>query len=241
MNAERQATYCKMVADIAGATIVEQKVCPFCLVRGDNYDRGLLIIGRSVNGWEYSYAPTDGAEKSVQNEIVEQLESYEAEGLHWVYSQESPKKGYNTRKSAFWRVTKRIALSRKIVDDREIWSTYLAWTNLYKVSNAVKGNPSETLCSVQFPYCKKLLLMEIKQLKPRMALFLTGANWALPFIQECISADDKRRKGSLVDYAGRLKMGEYAGGYIIAKHPQGKNESDFVDEVESVWSKMRTI
>jgi len=237
MNTERQTTYRQMIASIASNKIVEAELCPFTLIRGANYNGELLVIGRSVNGWMYSYCPDDGLAKPKQDEIIEQLETYEKEGLHWVYSRESPKKGYNTRRSAFWRVAKRIALSRSIVDNERIWSTYIAWTNLYKVSNAVGGNPSETLCNAQFPYCKRLLQMEIRQLKPHTTLFLTGTNWALPFVQECIIPNDSQYRSSVVDSAGIITMGDYSGRYIIAKHPQGKNEADFVNEIERIWPK----
>src|SRR5450759_1448552 len=62
--------------------------------------------------------------------------------MGWVTELWDAREGYNTHRSAFWRVLRRIVLSDTTpgLDDSR-WSSRLAWTNLYKVSPAAGWNP----------------------------------------------------------------------------------------------------
>lgn len=51
---------------------------------------------------------------------------------------------YNTKRSAFWRAVRGVVEGLGISDvEHDTWSSHLVWSNLYKLSPADGGNPSD--------------------------------------------------------------------------------------------------
>lgn len=94
-------------------------------------------------------------------------------------------KGYNTKRSAFWRCIRGVVQGLGVADVEDAgWSSHLVWSNLYKVSPAGGGNPKGVLRKVQFRGCAELLNSELRTYRPSRVLFATGFDWAEPFLKE---------------------------------------------------------
>ena len=76
----------------------------------------------------------------------------------------------------FGGLLKKIVIQNKISPNYENWSNYIAWSNLYKISNWEEGNPSSSLCNFQFENMKTILIKDITDCDPLNILFLTGEN-----------------------------------------------------------------
>jgi hypothetical protein len=102
--------------------------------------------------------------------------------MRWVTDLWGAREGYNTARSAFWRVLRRIVLSDPAgVADADRWSSRLAWTNLYKVSPGAGWNPGADLQRAQHRDAAELLRLELAEFAPKRVLALTGG-WVDPFI-----------------------------------------------------------
>ena len=229
--------YERMLAQVAlAATDLDVPLVPFWPIRGAAYDGGLLVIGRSVNGWIESWTARQLREPSIRRSAVERMRS-DAEPVDrcrmaWVTDLAGPNDGYNTNRSAFWRVLRRIVLSGTStgLDDAR-WSSRLAWTNLYKVSPAAGWNPGADLQRAQRSFAIDLLSREIEEFAPRRVLALTGG-WIGPF-WEGLGLNLDPRSG-LVEAVG--KRCDCA--WVVAKHPMVKPEGPFVTDVLGAFAEL---
>lgn len=208
----------------------------------------LVIVGRSVNGWENpGWYPEEIYEQEVRLEITRRLfEESGGDGSHcpmsWVADAWYRPQGWNAKRSAFWRVIRYVIGRLRIANvDGEIWASHLAWTNLYKISPAYRGNPSSRLCHIQLELCKELLNLELKEFKPQRLLLLTGIGWARPFLDSwALRVSDSPNvcltttaPAKFVDAIGSLPLprSDKLAKLVIARHPQGKPAMPFVEEV----------
>ena len=146
--------------------------------------------------------------------------------MTWVSECWGSRQGYNTKKSAFWRVTRELVHRLGIADvGKKDWPSHIAWSNLYKVSPDKGGNPTEALKEAQFPYCAKILAAEIRELKPRRVVFLTGWQWAKRFLGELGVNSSISCAGGLLEASGRLPSGS---DFVVLPHPQGKPQKEIV-------------
>ena len=135
----------RMLAEVALATTdLDVPLVPFWPIRGAAYDGELLVIGRSVNGWIEDWTARQLREAPIRQSAVERMRSNAEPAdrcrMGWVTELWDAREGYNTHRSAFWRVLRRIVLSDTTpgLDDSR-WSSRLAWTNL------VQGVPGRRL------------------------------------------------------------------------------------------------
>jgi hypothetical protein len=144
---------------------------------------------------------------------------------------------YNTCRSAFRRVI-RAVVSRlriaKVDDNEDPWSSRLVWSNLYKIAPCDGGNPNSKLQKAQRDGCVRLLEWELQQYHPRRILFLTGW-WADPFLKGAWEYREKPIAHFFVEAVGRLKCGPHIATCVVASHPQGKNETDWENEVVNAF------
>jgi len=235
MNAQKKKIYLKLISMCAEAQIPEPTLTAFSGLKGSKYKGDLLVVGRAVNGWIKSWVPKEGRNTATQDKMFSKLDKWDADGMNWVWDQEGSTTEYNTRRSAFWRVIKQVTLAKGIAPTEEHWSTSIAWTNLYKFSNGNKGNPSGPLCRLQFEDCKAILVDEIKQLRPKVVLFLAGTHWVTPFISQLKTVEKLATKATYLEERGTLAVDGHSCRYIITPHPQGKPESVIVDEILKAW------
>ncbi len=202
-------------------------ICTFSLQWGNNFpfenNSGFLFIGKAVNGWVTNKTDVNKLfDINNPDRIFARNDQME-----WVHNLSGNKNGYNTRKSAFWRVMKKIAS----INYPEKWYSNVAWTNLYKIAPWKGGNPNKRLQKAQQKYCFELLEKEIEILSPKYVIMLTSG-WEWPFLM-CLN-DNKK-----LNILSEKKWGKYKTyiteiigvKFIISHHPQGKNERKHKDAI----------
>jgi len=206
-----------------------QRLCCFSAQKGDLYNNNLMIVGRAVNEWDYDFKLDDMDTNSLVNKL---FSKYSLAGcpLEWVESSWGSAEGYNTNKSAFWRVIRKLSESINELSSDERWASKLVWSNLYKIAPSAGGNPSNSLCGYQFDACNELLKAEIEEYKPKCIVFFTGENWFNGFLLENMTLM-KNAKSKLVEARGTLKINGLTTKVVIAKHPQGKPEVNMLNEI----------
>ena len=205
---------------------------PFFCQAGDKYlntGKILLFIGKSVNGWvTESKDVNELFDPQNENRIVNRDDQ-----LVWVKNHEGSKEGYNTNRSAFWRVIK--AISKEITHTNE-WYRYVAWSNLYKASPK-DGLPSKSLRKKQLETCKDILLLDFDSLKPDCVVFLTS-NWEDSFLpiggytndrNQCQEWDNQKYQTCYGRCNGRLM--------IHSQAPGGKKEQEHADAIVEIIKK----
>ena len=211
----------------------------FFAMKGERYrPSGLMVIGRAVNGWVDGICAAKLTDSAVRNEFALKVQERSAtppDGcscpMSWVTTQWGATDCYNTKRSAFWRVIRRVVdgLGIAKANDRD-WSSHLVWSNLYKLSPEAGGNPSSGIMGAQLEGCKKLNALELKTYRPSRLLMLTGEDWAEPFLDALRS--EGRTRGQHVQRTGRWNLlSEGETHVVVAVHPQCKNERDWGDEV----------
>jgi len=195
-------------------------VCVFSFQWGENYPfhkkSGILFVGKAVNGWVTNETNiTELFEKSNPDRIFARKDQ-----MVWVSNFSGNTNGYNTRKSAFWRLVKKVSETYY----PEKWYSNIAWTNLYKIAPWQGGNPGKKLQDIQKKYCFELLKREIEILSPKYVIFLTSG-WEKPFVQY-LNGHQKTRP------IKEKKWGKYKTAlveisdinFVLSHHPQGKSE-----------------
>lgn len=207
----------------------DKKLCLFNAQVGNQYDKKLMIVGRAVNGWSNEFTINN-----INNtELLSALDTPKTSEcpLKWIINTSNEDEGYNSNRSAFWRIAKKTAfhLNPKLSNDS--WTSSIVWSNLYKIAPSAGGNPSDSLCDLQFQYCNKILQLEIELYKPKYILFLTGINWFNGYLEEKNSFENSLEY-KYIDATGTYLSSKI----IIAKHPQGKPEDIFISELSRAFS-----
>ena len=209
----------------------------FCMQWGSRFpieeNTGILFVGKATNGWI-----TNSREIEILFGTSESRIFARGDQMKWVNNLENNKKGYNTRTSAFWRLTKQI--SQLEYGDNE-WYSKIAWSNLYKISGEV-GNPTQRLKNQQQDLCKKILEEEIRILKPRYVIFLTSG-WEKNFIKHIINDLSIHDKVNTTWGNGFITNGYLINDviYITTRHPQGKNEKKHVQAIRETMTNFEKI
>jgi len=213
-----------------------QLLSGFMAMEGRDYakSRKLMVVGRAVNGWGEGRTIEALRGLAEWDDFVESIHNFDSDcKMAWVAEAAGCSDGYNTNNSAFWRVIKMVskALGVWAQAEEERWSSRLVWSNLYKISPQAGGNPSDALCALQEPGCTELLRQELIEYAPERVLFLTGMTWAWPFMAG-LGCHLQASQG-LVEARGSIELpGELASiPFVVAAHPQGKDESSWVQQV----------
>lgn len=224
------------------ARLPRSRITGFLAMAGSSYDHGLMVVGRAVNGWTKSILPNDLATALTVTRyaqvVQEGVGGDRACPMLWVTNSWGATDRYNTKRSAFWRTIRGVVAGLGIADvQRASWPSHLVWSNLYKVSPADGGNPSDRLCEAQRSGCIDLLGLELKTYKPSRILFLTGTEWADPFLSLMVGVPlvgprlrHVRRFGTCTLNDGHVLQ------CVVATHPQGKPEADWIREVVEAYS-----
>jgi len=216
-----------------------EKVTGFLSIAGDLYNNELMVVGRAVNGWTDGVFPGQLADLQLAAEYAETVFASAVRKCHcsmsWViecWANPDPD-GYNTKRSPFWRVIREVVSELGIGEpEKVLWPSHLVWSNLYKVSPARGGNPNKTLRGFQLPGCIALLQHEISDYFPRRLLFLTGLDWARPFLENIVPTFTLVSGNEHVEAKAQIFHNTgVESRIVVAAHPQGKNEVDWVQEV----------
>ena len=201
----------------------ESYLCAFSMGVGRKYSGKLLVIGRATNGWVngFSKQDIDDCKRALEALIPE----IGKDSLDWVTKQWGASKGYNTRKSQFWRVSRMLA--KCIADNSDDCFAHIGWTNLYKIAPD-GGNPSNRLMGVQFERCVDVLRLEIELSKVQNVIFLPGYGWAKPFLDRLGISNQLQPAGyNFVEFASSTR----GTNYLVGQHPQGKPERPHCEEI----------
>ena len=233
-NSERQrGLLARMVVTSAHwhAYTTRLVLVPSCC--GGSFCRELMVVGRAPNGWDWDegflhadVADMDNALSYVDKSIA-YMTSVE-DPLGWIDEQAGASDGYNTNRSAFWRVSRGVleGLCGATPDGRR-WSSRLVWSNLYKIAPAHGGNPSNSLADKQEGLATELLQQELADYRPKAILFLTGRDWADAFLRTlpgCRVTDGTEP----TEGAGTISVDGETVPFVICPHPQGKSEEPLV-------------
>ncbi len=210
------------------------KITGFLSMKGDLYNNELMVVGRAVNGWTQGIYPTELNSSSSREEYAETIyrtvTRQDGCPMEWITECWGNQEDYNTRKSAFWRVIRTVIGELNIADiDQNTWPSHIVWSNLYKLAPEEGGNPNNTLCNAQLSGCCSLLKLELSIYNPKRLLLLTGIGWAKPFLNEIFSI--RKTDGTYVEAVGKPKIGDQPMNVVVATHPQGKPENEWVHEV----------
>lgn len=201
-------------------------------IQGRNYDdsRSLMVYGRAVNGWDdglsHDCISDDKELEAYTLKLLAGTNKMEECPLHWA---SEPSEAYNPNRSAFLRVSKRIA--GHACPGRNPWHSEISWSNLYKVAPARGGNPGGRLQKLQFPICMKLLRLELKNHRPQLVLFVTGMNWVERFL-DGLGVEGAEMKNEFVKYVGKLEV--VSGSpipFIVTVRPECRPEDQWVEAV----------
>src|ERR1700722_5742194 len=119
----------------------DEKLVGFCPMRGTAADGRLMLVGRALYGWAFSFKAPDMSVDAERAKILEETIAFSTSSvdpiqhLHdgWI---EDRKKGskYNPARSSFWSVAKEILKEFSTPEEGQRLLSYLYWTNLYKLS-----------------------------------------------------------------------------------------------------------
>ncbi|MEQ9490893.1 MAG: hypothetical protein RIM72_18075 [Alphaproteobacteria bacterium] len=194
-----------------------------------------MVVGRAVNGWTFGWSADDVSEAEGRARVLDAAfkPAREQEPLRWVSNAWGAPTGYNTARSAFWRVIRATIDSLELCDvSKPNWPAQIVWSNLYKVSPFGGGNPSTSLCRAQQTKCIEMILAEVSNWKPRRLLFLTGEDWAKPFLQTLTDEPLDRPPAGPVQIVGTTTSGARI---VVGPHPQSRPEVPLVSAITEMY------
>lgn len=165
----------------------EKKITTLVPMKGCRYDSEeikLMVVGRATNGWGEMDSDYTNQKKKYVDDALELLEkdnraSDKGKRFEWIEKEKhKPKeKRYNAETKPFWNYTRSILkeLSKNKCYEEKDWYQSLLWSNLFPVSFAKEGNPSEGLKDSQLFVAKKLLREQINYFQPTHVLIIS--NW----------------------------------------------------------------
>lgn len=213
------------------------EVVAFLSMTGHLYDGGLMVGGRAVNGWKTKIRPSALAAPVAAEAYAAEVFAGVTGGacpMTWVTECWENRDGdYNSKNSAFWRATRGIVNQLGIADVNErTWPSHIIWTNLYKVAPAIGGNPTGILRRAQLAGCLRLLALEVAVYRPARILLVTGMKWAAPFLPVLGGPLEVEPGLHYVEgFAVRPLHGVDSVRVVIACHPQGRPEQQWIEEV----------
>lgn len=229
---ERAVFASKVLAPIGqqASLLPASGITGFLAMAGQSYDGALMVVGRAVNGWTDSVLPAALCEPAEVDRYATHVQKSVAGSaccpMRWVATCWGSRDDYNTRRSAFWRSIRKVVAGLGIADiASDGWPSRLVWSNLYKVAPAEGGNPGNVLGDIQCAGCVELLSLELQIYRPSRVLFLTGSDWAAPFLS--MYKFEKTAGFQYVEQAGVIGGARC----LVAAHPQGRPEDAWTGEV----------
>ena len=243
---ERQLFASKVLAAVGQGAVKlpASKITGFMAMGGRLYDHTLMVVGRAVNGWTEGVLPkhlaSHAATKRYSHVVLKSVNRGRPCPMRWVTDAWGNTNGeYNTKRSAFWRVIRGVVERLEIADvEQDSWPSHLVWSNLYKISPEKGGNPDSALRRIQKAGCIDLFKLELQNYRPSRLLFLTGDEWASPFLPDPDGMSRDIAKFRYVERFGTLTVApdNQPIRYVVAAHPQGKKEEQWIAEVCSAFN-----
>lgn len=200
-------------------------ICAFCVQWGSDFSdeekSGILFVGKAVNSWKNDETDIETLFGNSDYRIFAREDQ-----MKWVHNQEVIVGSY-IKKSAFWRVIKRISQKYYPTD----WYNNVAWSNLCKIAPFIGGNPSDSLYYYQLPLCQQILSKEIEILSPKVIVLFTSG-WEKDFLFYLNDNNEPQIEMTINWYGYETKLYFIKGNhYIVSPHPQGKAEDKHVEVI----------
>ena len=213
----------------------KEKQCAFWVSCGRHFQsgQGLLVIGRALNGWKATEFEPSKVLADSKRLIRLCRSSFAPEGkcpMRWVTEQWGATDCYNTRRSPFWRMAKRV--SERLGFGGPDWCSTICWTNAMRISPATGGNPPGWSEDVQLAGCVRLLELELEALRPSVVLCFTGVSWFHTLAERMGLPIDWRTGSKYVVGVGKTAASQF----IVVEHPQGKPEEPMMKEIDACLS-----
>jgi hypothetical protein len=241
LRQELRQHYHELLNSIAHSVTPSQKLTVFSPLVGSAFESSearLLICGRAVDGWRNTLYSNGQVEESLETifKIPGADKSAKCE-MHWIqrnrkaWRADREKGNYNYKSSSFWSCARNVvkALQPQSGLGEDNWHSALVWSNIYKISPQGGGNPGEKLRSAQIEQCAAILKTEIKVLKPRNILFVTGG-WGKKILESLDIHPDYHAK-TVVQYAGKVDSANV----VVAIRPERQQRGYWVNEVVSAF------
>lgn len=214
----------------------EESLSAFCVQWGKNFptkeNEGLLFVGKATNGWTTKERNVEKLFNGVDKERI----FAKTDQMQWVENLAGAENDYNTNKSAFWRTIKGVTKGLYHVDD---WSSYIAWSNLYKMAPYEEGNPIESIKQYQLPFCKKIFKAELDILQPKFVVLLTS-EWEKDFLYYLNNGLTTHSIEKVKWNNDRFEIKLYCINniyFIASQHPQCKPEKEHVEILSKIIQK----
>ena len=166
-------------------------ICPtVCGCEVKNNGSSPMFIGRAINGW----CPLVDEGKDALFEYKERLHCCEKCGLSWVEGidvwrfciengcsfvkgkKEEDLVDGRSKRTPFWQTVKYICKNDEDINiPEEEYLKRIIWSNLYKASYVVGGNPTD-FYKQQILFCNVILIKEIERYNPGKLYFITEVN-----------------------------------------------------------------
>ena len=159
------------------------------------------------------------------------ISDYEFDELNWLKT----KDGYYFNDSPFWQVVGHILERvRKEHYGENVYHDFY-WSDLYKINYRAKKGTTQGLRSKQINECAQLLLAEMDDLDPCIAIFLTGVYESGKGVgrfferweprSQLISRNDITGEFCLMGKLGKKHR------CVVVPHPQGKSQEKIIQMV----------
>jgi len=211
------------------------KWCAFWPMVGRKFrPGGVMVVGRALNGWgdsaftcESLSAP--GGTEALIARCRDTFAPADSCPMVWVQQRWHSGATCRTSRSQFWQTACRLATHHGYRE--QDWPSSIVWTNLMRVSPARGGNPPDWSYSAQLGPAAKLLDYELRDLRPGVAVLLTGPEWYRPF---------RERTGLFRLREVHLEHVHYVGQHgptrmIVCDHPQRRSPDRIMREIVQHW------
>lgn len=209
----------------------DKELSTFVPMKGFRYDSEeirLMVVGRATNGWEKEINTEQ--RNSFIRDAMEKLDN--PCRFSWILEEkQKPEKKdrYYAEAKPFWNYTRCILEKLYGPNLPSDWYQSIVWSNLFPVSFAKEGNPSEALKKKQFEVAKELLIAQIEHFKPTHILFITNWDgWFAMNNKQFLLDFEIKTKGNRV-IKGRGIFGESR--VVITRRPEYFPKAEFVEEV----------
>lgn len=172
-----------------------------------NSDSKLMVIGRAMNGWgnDFSKLSLEEMLDTVCQEVFDFGDVINPK----LCDKYGEKCNYNYIRSKFWKLIKFVLEEYGEANehwyDSSInngWNEKIVWSNLYKISPKVSGNPPWKIMGLNIEEYIDILKKEIEAYQPERILFVTDNNYLVP--------DEKKSS-----FLSAFDIKEYNGGEVV--------------------------
>jgi uracil-DNA glycosylase len=232
-----EAAYARMLATLADKPEVltpYEKLVAHYPMKGKAEKVDTMFIGRALNGWHQHFTPEE-----LRDDLAKVLRGIIEDGhgaddyvdrLAWIDRMwGNRKEGYNTAKSQFLQVMKRVAETRKSKECN--WWDEIVWTNLLKVAPPGQ-NPPMAMTRVNGEASLSLIHAEIATFRPRNIVCLSGMVWAKNLLESGANVSRIEHEAEYLEFAGDVSFGDLPPvRFIVMPHPQTRSSKRMAAEI----------